>query len=91
MHIEFYTTHLMNDLSIDVDNIVERIRLNELIELIIIDMRASQDLAINNYQSYSEGKRWLIWLNNVLQTEAANHVRLKSGDIVEFKYINLVN
>ena len=49
------------------------------------------DLAINNYQSYSEGKRWLIWLNNVLQTEAANHVRLKSGDIVEFKYINLVN
>jgi len=47
------------------------------------------DLAINNYQSYSSGQQWLVWLNNTLQVDTVDSVRLKSGDVVGFKYIKL--
>ena len=48
------------------------------------------DLSINGFKNTENGKKWQIWLNNQWQTEGVNEVRLKSGDIIEFKYVKLV-
>jgi len=47
------------------------------------------DLTIDGYVSDPQGKQWLVWLNNQLQSEDLSQIRLKSGDIIELKYIKL--
>ncbi len=47
-------------------------------------------LSLNGYPNFEVGKKWLIWIDNVLQTDDLNNVRLKSGDVIEIKYIKLL-
>ena len=49
-----------------------------------------EQVTINNLQSYPDGREWLVWLNNELQTELLDKIKLKARDIVELKYIKLV-
>lgn len=48
------------------------------------------DLAINHYQNTAAGKKWQAWLNNIQLKRDISQVKLKTGDIVEFKYIKLI-
>lgn len=48
------------------------------------------NLSINDFQSYTNGQQWLVWLNNSLQLEAVNKIRLKTGNVIELKYIKLI-
>ncbi len=62
-------------------------------ELNYTDNQETQEvsnLSLNGYQSTEYSKKWQIWLNNQWQTEGVNEIRLKSGDIVEFKYVKLI-
>lgn len=47
------------------------------------------DLSIGGYIAGDWGKSWLLWVNNVLQTEDISRVRLKARDVVELKYVKL--
>ena len=49
-----------------------------------------KNFSINGYNSTEADKKWQVWLNNQLQTEGINQIRLKSGDIIEFKYVKLI-
>jgi len=49
------------------------------------------NVSFNGYFSQNGGKEWLIWLNNKLQTLPLNQIKLKAHDIIELKYIKLVN
>ena len=48
-NIEMLTESLMEDLNIEMDNVIERVRLAEMIELMILDQRATMDLAQHHY------------------------------------------
>ncbi len=48
------------------------------------------NLAINHYVNLPAGKKWQLWLNNIQMTRDISQIRLKTGDIVELKYIKLV-
>ncbi|MFA6304282.1 MAG: hypothetical protein WCV73_01875 [Patescibacteria group bacterium] len=37
------------------------------------------------------GRQWLVWLNNQLQTQPINSIKLKSKDIIELKYVKLIS
>ena len=54
------------------------------------DKKSVTNLIINHYASNTAGKKWQFWLNNLLITRDISQARLKTGDIVEFKYIKLV-
>ena len=47
------------------------------------------NLSIKGYPSTAYGKQWLVWLNNNLKEENFSKILLKSGDLVELKYIKL--
>lgn len=48
-----------------------------------------EQVKIGNFQSYAGGREWLCWLNNKLQTEDLNQIKLKAKDVVELKYVKL--
>ena len=54
------------------------------------DKKSITNLAINHYVSNAVGKKWQVWLNNLQIARDISQVRLKTGDMVEFKYIKLV-
>lgn len=54
------------------------------------ETKAVTQLIINGYESNPLGRQWLVWVNNILQTEDVGKIRLKAGDIVELKYVKLV-
>ena len=45
--------------------------------------------SIGGYFSQPEGEKWLVWLNNLLQTKELDEVRLRASDVIELKYIKL--
>lgn len=63
-----------------------------------LDLQYQQDritgeistLSISGYQSFPNDKQWLVWLNNNLQTDNLDKILLKAGDVVELKYIKLI-
>jgi len=46
--------------------------------------------SIGGYSGQPEGKKWLVWLNNLLQTKELDQVRLRASDVIELKYIRLM-
>ena len=47
-------------------------------------------LSINGYVTSANGKKWQVWLNNSWQAGHLDKIQLKSGDVIEFKYVKLV-
>ena len=45
--------------------------------------------SLSNLANQVNGKKWLIWVNNSLQTDDYQDVLLKAKDVVELKYIKL--
>ncbi|MBT4121350.1 hypothetical protein HOE31_00140, partial [bacterium] len=44
---------------------------------------------ISDYPNILDGKNWLVWIDNGLQVDDYNLIKLKSGDNIELKYIKL--
>lgn len=79
------------------DSILKLIEAADRLENNKLDIHYQEDsltggisaLSINGYQSLPNNKEWLVWLDNNLQVDDLNKIKLKSGDIVELKYIKL--
>ena len=73
------------DLLDRINNLESEFNLNYSLE----DNIELTSFTISDYPNILDGKNWLVWIDNGLQVDDYNLIKLKSGDNIELKYIKL--